>query len=90
MSNVKWTCQECGKRFRSVAGARNAADNGCPRCGGVDIDLGPPRPYVPYPPLPGAPGYHGEEVDPLRPHPRGCSCGSPDCPDRDTYLEASE
>ena len=28
-------CQECGRRFPTV----RAASNGCPGCGGVDIDL---------------------------------------------------
>jgi len=34
-------CMECGKKFYSVAAARRAAfgDRGCPKCGGVDIDV---------------------------------------------------
>lgn len=35
----KFCCLECGKRFKTVAAARRAANNGCPGCGGVDIDL---------------------------------------------------
>lgn len=31
-------CMECGKKFRSAKSAENAANNGCPKCGGVDID----------------------------------------------------
>jgi predicted nucleic acid-binding Zn-ribbon protein len=36
-----FTCLECGKRFRSVQAAERAALDGCPRCGGVDIDVAP-------------------------------------------------
>lgn len=32
-------CQECGKGFKSHLAAARAASDGCPRCGGVDIDL---------------------------------------------------
>lgn len=31
-------CLECGKRF-AIKAAMCAAANGCPRCGGVDIEL---------------------------------------------------
>ena len=34
-----FACQECGHKFRTVAAARRAADRGCPKCGGVDVDL---------------------------------------------------
>jgi len=34
-----WTCLECGKKFRTVASAERASSVGCPKCGGVDIDL---------------------------------------------------
>jgi hypothetical protein len=34
-----WACQECGRKFKSTAAAQCAADRGCPRCGGVDVDL---------------------------------------------------
>jgi rRNA maturation endonuclease Nob1 len=35
-----WRCQECGHRFPSAAAAERAAfgDDGCPGCGGSDID----------------------------------------------------
>lgn len=35
-----FACQECGRRF-TVAGAERAmsSDEGCPGCGGADIDL---------------------------------------------------
>lgn len=35
-----FACQECGKRF-TVRGAERASfgPDGCPRCGGSDIDL---------------------------------------------------
>lgn len=42
-TNEGWHCQECGKRFLTVKAAEKASFNGCPKCGGVDIDLGPPR-----------------------------------------------
>jgi len=40
-------CQECGHRFRTVRVAEKAAwgDNGCPTCGGSDIDMGSPIRY---------------------------------------------
>ncbi len=34
-------CQECGRKFRTTKAAGRAANNGCPGCGGVDIDLAP-------------------------------------------------
>ena len=34
-----FVCLECGRKFRTVKAARSAANNGCPNCGGVDIDL---------------------------------------------------
>lgn len=36
---VIFRCLECGHGFRTVAAAERAADRGCPKCGGVDIDL---------------------------------------------------
>lgn len=37
-----FACMECGHKFRSVKAAEHAAfgPNGCPKCGGSDIDLG--------------------------------------------------
>jgi predicted nucleic acid-binding Zn-ribbon protein len=35
----QWQCQECGKLFRSTRAASRASYEGCPQCGGVDIDL---------------------------------------------------
>jgi PHP family Zn ribbon phosphoesterase len=32
-------CQECGRKFRTTSAAAAAARNGCPGCGGCDIDL---------------------------------------------------
>lgn len=32
-------CMECGRKFATVRAARRAVDQGCPRCGGTDIDL---------------------------------------------------
>ena len=34
-------CQECGKKFRTVAAAERAVNNGCPKCNGGDIDIDP-------------------------------------------------
>jgi hypothetical protein len=34
-----WKCLECGRKFRTTNAAERAANNGCPGCGGVDIDL---------------------------------------------------
>lgn len=34
-----WKCLECGKKFRTTNAAHKASLNGCPKCGGVDIDL---------------------------------------------------
>lgn len=34
-----WKCQECARTFRTVNAAQKASLNGCPGCGGVDIDL---------------------------------------------------
>ena len=31
-------CLECGRQFATVRAARKAVDQGCPRCGGTDID----------------------------------------------------
>lgn len=32
-------CMECGRRFRTVKSAERAQSEGCPGCGGSDIDL---------------------------------------------------
>lgn len=39
-----FACQECGKKFYNAESANRAVfgDNGCPKCGGSDIDV-----YVP-------------------------------------------
>ncbi len=34
-----YVCQECGRKFRTTRAAEKAALEGCPNCGGVDIDL---------------------------------------------------
>jgi rubrerythrin len=34
-----FTCLECGKRFRSAQSAMRASNEGCPKCGSVDVDL---------------------------------------------------
>lgn len=37
-----FACLECGHKFRTIKAAERAAfgENGCPKCGGSDIDLG--------------------------------------------------
>jgi predicted nucleic acid-binding Zn-ribbon protein len=40
-------CQECGRKFRTVKSAEKASNNGCPGCGGVDIDLDTDAPVRP-------------------------------------------
>lgn len=34
-----YACQECGHKFRTTKAAERAANDGCPKCGGVDVDL---------------------------------------------------
>ena len=36
-----FACLECGRRFRTPRAAERAALEGCPECGGVDIDIVP-------------------------------------------------
>jgi predicted nucleic acid-binding Zn-ribbon protein len=37
---MSFVCLECGYKFRSAVTAENAAfRDGCPSCGGTDIDL---------------------------------------------------
>lgn len=33
-----FACMECGRKFKSVKAAERASYNGCPKCGGCDID----------------------------------------------------
>jgi transcription elongation factor Elf1 len=33
-------CMECGRKFRTLKAAERAYTNGCPKCGGTDIDIG--------------------------------------------------
>lgn len=35
---MTFACMECGKKFKTLKAAERAADRGCPKCGGVDID----------------------------------------------------
>lgn len=39
MREPKFQCLECEKLFYSVRAAEKATEEGCPSCGGVDIDL---------------------------------------------------
>ena len=47
-------CQECGRKFKTVKAAERASHNGCPGCGGVDIDVDVRvrHPMAEYPPPP--------------------------------------
>lgn len=39
-----WVCQECGKTFTLKAAERAmSSTQGCPKCGGADIDLRAPK-----------------------------------------------
>ena len=35
----EFECLECGRKFYSVKAAEKAADDGCPGCGGCDIEI---------------------------------------------------
>jgi hypothetical protein len=37
-----FTCLECKRKFKTAKAAERAVNNGCPKCGGVDIDLDVP------------------------------------------------
>ena len=37
--NIKFACMECGRKFRTTAAAERAYSEGCPKCGGCDIDV---------------------------------------------------
>lgn len=39
MRKPEYECQECGKKFYTAKAAYRAANNGCPKCGGYDVDL---------------------------------------------------
>jgi hypothetical protein len=50
-----FACQECGYKFRTLAAAERASfgPDGCPKCGGADIDLGAPSAHASS-----CPGYY--------------------------------
>ena len=35
---IRFKCMECGRIFRTVRAAEKASYDGCPNCGGSDID----------------------------------------------------
>lgn len=37
--NYTFCCQECGRKFKTTKAAEKASMNGCPKCGGCDIDV---------------------------------------------------
>ena len=45
MKTSGFECLECGHKFRTLKAAERASfgPNGCPKCGGSDIDLSPPK-----------------------------------------------
>lgn len=53
--NPLFVCLECGKKFKTVKAAEKASYDGCPGCGGVDIDI-----YVENPPKKGLAGSNAE------------------------------
>jgi DNA-directed RNA polymerase subunit RPC12/RpoP len=38
-----FSCMECGRKFKTLAGAEKAQSQGCPKCGGCDVDLTPAK-----------------------------------------------
>jgi len=34
-----YICLECGKKFKTTRSAEKAVEDGCPGCGGSDIDI---------------------------------------------------
>jgi predicted nucleic acid-binding Zn-ribbon protein len=38
-----WYCQECGRAFKTTKAAERALSEGCPKCGGCDVDCMPPQ-----------------------------------------------
>lgn len=36
---LTFACMECGKKFKTAKAAERASYNGCPKCGGCDIDI---------------------------------------------------
>jgi predicted nucleic acid-binding Zn-ribbon protein len=36
---MTFACMECGRKFKTVKAAERASNDGCPGCGGVDIDI---------------------------------------------------
>jgi len=57
-----WKCLECGRKFRTANAAERAANNGCPGCGGVDIDLDVKTPPTIFRPCVCGSGLESEEV----------------------------
>lgn len=39
MRKPEFVCLECGRKFYSVKSAEKASEDGCPKCGGVDIEV---------------------------------------------------
>ena len=42
-----FACLECGTKYKTTRSAENAAENGCRKCGGSDIDLDVPEEIYP-------------------------------------------
>ncbi len=57
-----WKCLECGRKYQSAKSAERAANYGCPRCGGVDIDVDVEIPATVFRPCSCGSGLASEEV----------------------------
>jgi hypothetical protein len=62
-------CLECGRKFKTARAAERAASNGCPGCGGVDIDLAGHMDDTPR--RPGAVPDYDESTNPSNGEPCG-------------------
>lgn len=58
-----FACTECGRKFKTVRAAERASHDGCPGCGGVDIDIAPDgvpgKAHAKNNPHNGGPGFRG-------------------------------
>jgi len=39
--DMSFKCMECGRKFKTARAAEKAAWDGCPGCGGADINMDP-------------------------------------------------
>lgn len=57
-----FACMECGHKFRTTKAAERAIMDGCPECGGTDIDLDTDTPSRVFRPCTCGSGLASEEV----------------------------